>query len=53
VSNVIRKIENQLTDSNQLSKMVSFIRKRLLLKQGKACPFFPMGGTIDTTLLVI
>ncbi len=35
VSNVVRRIENQLTESNQLSEMVAFIRQRLFLKQRK------------------
>ncbi len=35
VSNVVRRIENQLTESKQLSKMVAYIRKRLFLEQRK------------------
>jgi putative transposase len=33
VSNVVRRIENQLAVSNQLSKMVALIRQRLFLEQ--------------------
>jgi hypothetical protein len=38
VSNVVRRIEKQLTDSNQLCKMVALIKQRLFLEQRKICP---------------
>ncbi len=35
VSNVVRRIENQLADSNQLIQMVALVRQRLSLEQRK------------------
>lgn len=35
VSNVVRRIEGQLSHSNQLSKMVAVVRQKLLLEQRK------------------
>jgi len=38
VSNVVRRIENQLAESNQLSKIITSIRQKLSLEQQKIRP---------------
>lgn len=40
VSNVVRRIENQLAESNQLSIIITLIRQKLSLEQRKICPPF-------------
>jgi putative transposase len=40
VSNIVRRIENKLAESNRLSKIIALIREKLFLEQRKNCSSF-------------
>lgn len=40
VSNVVRRIENKLAESNRLSNIITLIREKLFLEQRRNCSFF-------------